>query len=102
MAQFRGTLRGQRGVASRLGSKVSGLEANLASWQGAVSVSLWTTDDGVDMARIELGKHTNGAGAWPPIVVYEGPIRGKDFPITLNPTPAETAEVVRRLTKRGT
>jgi hypothetical protein len=100
VAQFRGTLRGQRGEASRLGSKVSGLEANVASWQGAVRVSLWTRDDGVDMARVELGQHSNGAGLFPPQVLYDGPISGKDFPINVNPTPAEHAEAVRRLKRQ--
>ena len=75
MAQFRGWIKGQRGQASRLGSKNSGLAANLASWQGSVTVSLWTTDDGVDMARVELAPHTNGAGEYR--LLYDGPVSGK-------------------------
>jgi hypothetical protein len=75
MAQFRGWIKGQRGQASRLGSKASGLDANLASWQGSVSVSLWTTEDGVDMARVWLAPHTNGAGISQ--LLYDGPISGQ-------------------------
>ena len=40
MAQFRGTVRGDRGEASRQGSKASGLHASAASWAGAVHVRL--------------------------------------------------------------
>jgi hypothetical protein len=41
MAHFYGTINGQRGQASRLGGKASGLTTYAASWQGAVKVSLW-------------------------------------------------------------
>lgn len=75
MAHFRGTLRGQRGQASRLGSKSSGLHANLASWQGAVEVDLYEYE-GTDCVTITLKQHTNGAGCWPPRVLYDGPISG--------------------------
>lgn len=75
MAHFRGTIQGHRGLASRLGSKASGLSANLASWQGAVSVELYSAQ-GTDYVRIELRQHVNGAGQWPPKSLYDGPISG--------------------------
>ncbi len=73
MAHFRGTIQGARGEASRLGGKSSGLQITAASWQGAVCVDLYEKD-GVDMARICLALHTNGAGSHHEI--YNGPIRG--------------------------
>jgi hypothetical protein len=75
MAHFRGTLRGQRGEASRLGSKSSGLLGKLASWQGAVKVDLWEMN-GTDMVRVTLTTHSNGEGCFPPRVLYDGPISG--------------------------
>ena len=40
MAQFRATIQGQRGVASRLGSKKSGLEVTANGWGVGVRVSV--------------------------------------------------------------
>jgi len=75
MAQYRGTLTGQRGSASRLGTKSSGLSAHIASWSGAVDVDLWydaSTD--TDMARVTLARH-HGNGTQR--VLYEGSVSGK-------------------------
>ena len=77
MAQYRGTLTGQRGQASRLGTKSSGLSAHIASWSGAVDVDLWydaSTD--TDMARVTLAQH-HGSGQYPARVLYVGPVSGK-------------------------
>jgi hypothetical protein len=38
MAQFRGTIEGQRGQASRLGSKSSGLRVTANGWNAGVTV----------------------------------------------------------------
>lgn len=38
MAQFRATIEGQRGEASRLGSKASGITARINGWNGGVRV----------------------------------------------------------------
>lgn len=38
MAQFRGTVQGNRGGASRLGSKASGLRTTCNGWQSGVEV----------------------------------------------------------------
>ena len=78
MAQFRGSMKGQRGEASRLGSKVSGLDAHIASWSGAVRVRLWydkNTD--MDMCCVALTTH-HGAGAYPERMLYRGPVSGKE------------------------
>ncbi len=74
MAHFYGSIRGQRGEASRLGSKASGLSIKAASWQGAVSVYLYE-QTGTDMARVEFVRHHN-AGTERPL--YDGPVSGKE------------------------
>ena len=76
MAQWQGFIHGSRGPATRLGTKNSGMEAFVGSWQGRVSVSGYTTEDGIDMVTISLRQHSNSAGASPPITVYSGPISG--------------------------
>ena len=76
MAQFRGLIEGQRGPATRLGSKGSGLQVEAQSWQGKVVVRLWhDAGRGVDMATVELAQHTNGAGA--ERTIYCGPVGGE-------------------------
>ena len=40
MAQFRATIRGNRGQASRLGTKTSGIEAFVNGWDTGVAVVL--------------------------------------------------------------
>lgn len=44
MAHFFGSLQGQRGEATRLGSKASGLQITAASWNGAIHVELFERD----------------------------------------------------------
>jgi hypothetical protein len=61
MAHFRGTIKGQRGEASRLGGKKSGLSATLNVWDFGVTVHLThNPDTGVDEASIYLGTGSNG------------------------------------------
>lgn len=38
MAQFRATMQGQRGSASRLGSKKSGLDVNVNGWDNGIRI----------------------------------------------------------------
>lgn len=74
MAHFRSTIKGHRGEASRLGTKTSGMDATVASWQGAVSVRLWHDEEtGQDMAEVALATH-HGAGV--NRVLYRGPVCG--------------------------
>ena len=73
MAQFRGTLKGARGEASRLGAKSSGLDMVAASWSGAVSVRLYDRS-GVDWARVSLARH-HGEGS--ERLLYDGPVSGR-------------------------
>lgn len=62
MAQFFGEVEGQRGAASRLGSKDSGLRVVAASWQGAIKVRLQHRSDGKDHFTVEQTPWSNGAG----------------------------------------
>ena len=70
MARFRGIVRGGRGEASRLGH--SALSALAESWQGGVSVYLYT-EGGTDYALVQLVPH-HGAGTHR--TLYNGPVSG--------------------------
>lgn len=58
MANFRSTIRGTRGEASRLGSKSSGMVANVNGWNAGVTVRAYH-DAGVDVFEI---RQTGGSG----------------------------------------
>jgi len=74
VAHFYATLRGTRGKTSRRGTKASGMQATVASWQGAPSVRLWH-DGGTetDMAEVSL---IPWYGAGDTIPLYAGPVSG--------------------------
>jgi hypothetical protein len=72
MARYRGTLRGCRGEASRLGHSSSGLTTVAASWQGAVRVELYADGDR-DFARVILTRH-RGVGI--ERLLFDGPVNG--------------------------
>lgn len=59
MAQFLGSVQGQRGEATRLGSKNSGLVVRANGWQSGVKVVAGTNSDGVDVFDIYA---TGGSG----------------------------------------
>jgi hypothetical protein len=59
MAQFRATIRGRRGEASRLGSKSSGITAHINGWNAGVSVYA-AHEDGRDRFEIWLTSGSNG------------------------------------------
>lgn len=60
MAQYFGSLQGQRGEATRLGSKASGLTVTAASWDGAIRVDLFERDGENHYRVVEQKWH--GAG----------------------------------------
>jgi len=74
MGHFRGVIEGARGAASRLGTKKSGIDANIASWSGAVNVRLWYDErTDTDMAMVSLVPHYgNGTER----MLYRGPVSG--------------------------
>ena len=54
MSHFYGVLGGKAGVATRCGSKRSGMDTVAASWFGAISVRLWhDPDTGLDHFMVE-------------------------------------------------
>jgi len=75
MSHFYGIISGNRGEATRGGSRDSGYRATAASWQGSVQVYLHhNADTGIDEARVTL-EPWHGAGT--SVVLYDGPVSGK-------------------------
>lgn len=74
MAHFYGSVKGQKGEGTRLGSKSSGLQVYAAAWQGAVYVGLYhNAKTGQDMATVSLVPwHGSGASR----TLYVGPVSG--------------------------
>jgi hypothetical protein len=62
MAQFLGSVQGQRGQVTRLGSKSSGLEVRANGWTVGVCVAA-THVDGKDVFHVFRTAGSNGYGA---------------------------------------
>jgi len=79
MAQYRGLIQGQRGYATRLGNKNTGLTVEAQSWEGKVVVNLhYDEDSGEDRCTVVLEPHI-GRGIFH--TLYRGPLgRLQDFP----------------------
>lgn len=54
MAEYFGSLKGNKGETTRLGSKHSGMRAIAASWVGSIQVRLWTTEAGKHAYQVVL------------------------------------------------
>jgi len=54
MSYFYGYLRGTRGQATRCGSKKSGIEAHIRSWNNDVIARLFQGKDGKDFLILEI------------------------------------------------
>lgn len=54
MAQFYGTIQGNRGEASRVGSGKSGIHAHIRSWNNDVYSSIVEADDGKDKLQLRI------------------------------------------------
>lgn len=76
MSHFYGTLIGNRGEATRCGTKASGITTFAASWAGAVHATVYLRD-GVDWARVSL---TAWQGAGVDRLLYDGPVSGAPIP----------------------
>lgn len=73
MAHYYGTIQGNKGKVSRVGTKASGLIAYAASWEGAVRVEVYRKDER-DHAYVALVPwHGNGTSR----VLYDGPVSGQ-------------------------
>lgn len=60
MAQFRGIIRGNRGEASRLGSKNSGFLANIDGWDIGLHVhAYYDKKTGIDKISVDLTGGSN-------------------------------------------
>lgn len=70
MARFRGTVRGGRTEASRLGHATTGLTVNAATWTHDVHVELWTDEEDLDMVRVTV-RSLKGSDHR---ILYVGPI----------------------------
>ena len=73
MSHFYGTVQGNRGEASRAGSKRSGMTTYCASWNGAVRCYAYTNEEGIDCVIVML-MPWHGQGVYPNKVLYRGPI----------------------------
>ena len=63
MAQFRATIQGQRGDASRLGSKSSGITTRTNGWNVGVEVrGYYDEKTGEDVFSVYLSSGSNGYG----------------------------------------
>jgi len=72
MSHFYGVLQGNRGQATRCGTKKSELRVTAASWQGAVEIRLWH-DPETDKNMVSVYKRSwHGAGIWK--ILYKGPV----------------------------
>lgn len=72
MAHFYGRIQGNRGEATRMGSRASGFQAYAASWEGRVSTRLWHNEErGEDWCEVSLERH-HGAGS--SHLLYRGPV----------------------------
>jgi hypothetical protein len=86
MAQFFARIQGARGEALRLGNKQSGIRAKVASWQGAVYVEIFhNAATGEDIAFVKLAPW-NGEGR--DLMLYHGPVSGKDAKTTVEWRPS--------------
>jgi len=62
MSRFYGTLQGNRGEATRCGTKSSGVTTYAAGWRGAIRVNVYERDD-VDRFSVELVPWKDSGGA---------------------------------------
>lgn len=73
MAQFRGTLDGSRGPASRLGTKNSGLQVTANGWHLGCSAYL-TYDEEADTDRITIYLTGGSSGGESPDILFSGTV----------------------------
>lgn len=75
MSHFYGTLKGNRGEATRCGTKGSGIDTYAASWRGTIHVRVFYNEKtGKDMCIVAK---TTWRGAGEHKILYSGPV-GKE------------------------
>jgi hypothetical protein len=60
MAHFRATIQGARGMASRLGTKTSGITAKINGWNIGLVVEIKTDENGKDIILVWSTNGSNG------------------------------------------
>lgn len=79
MSHFYGTLKGNRGEATRCGSKDRGMLVHAASWEGAVCARVFHDEEtGKDWAYVRL---TDWHGRGQHRELYNGPVDGSTPPL---------------------
>ena len=75
MAAFIGEVHGNRGSASRTGSKSSGFTATARSWDGSVRTDLFYKEDreGREELWVEISAGEGSTGGWGMKTLYRGP-----------------------------
>ena len=59
MAHFYASIQGNRGEATRMGTKKSGINGHIRGWISGASVSCFVNSEGLDVVEVRL---TNGSG----------------------------------------
>lgn len=84
MAKFYGTIKGAReSVATKTGTRASGLRVSAQSWDGSVIVDLWEDEQGKAVFSLRFAEGSES-------------VRGSEF---LRATPAELREMVEARNK---
>lgn len=63
MSKFYGMIQGNRGVATRGGSKNSGIKGSVQSWDGSCQTELWYNDSNELMIRLSISEGSSGYGS---------------------------------------
>lgn len=62
MAKYYGTVRGNRGEATKCGSAESGIRAAAQSYDGSVIIRIWDGGDGKDRIDLSIGEGSTTYG----------------------------------------
>lgn len=62
MSRFYASIQGNRGVATRQGTKSSGIQSHARGWKIGARVDLWVDDDGKDNVKVVLTGGSNQPG----------------------------------------
>ena len=62
MSHFYGTIQGNRGEATRCGTKNSGINVYAAGWAGCIHTTLYLGSDGLDYFRVWLEPWSSSGG----------------------------------------
>ncbi len=72
MARFRSTMQGQRGLASRLGSKASGMRVNVNGWDSGLRIVARVDRQGRDTFDVYASGGSNDANVLTHLLTLQG------------------------------